>query len=120
MFKGLKAGEGELTEEVTHLFFTDNTLVLCEADEGTLLNLRCVLRCFQALSSLKINLTKSELVRLGDGGTFMRLAKVLGCKVVKLHINYYMPLGAKYKDTRMWNSILVRFERRFAEWKRNL
>lgn len=48
------------------------------------------------------------------------MAKVLGCKVGKLPIKYLgMTLEAKYKDVRMWNLILVRFERRLARWKRN-
>lgn len=31
-----------------------------------------------------------------------------------------MPLGAKYKDVRTWEPIVARFEKRLAEWKRNL
>lgn len=62
--------------------------------------------------ALKLTL---ELVRLDDGLNTSRLTEVLGCKVVKLPIKYLgMPLDAKYKDMRMWDLIVARFERRLA------
>lgn len=53
------------------------------------------------VSRLNINLTKLDLVRLGDEDDAIRLANVLGCKKVELPINYLeLPLGANYKDVR--------------------
>lgn len=60
-------------------------------------------------------MTKLELVRLGSGDDVTRLAKVLGCKKVKLSIKYLgLPLGANSKDVRMWDLIITRFGRRLA------
>lgn len=39
-------GVGDQVEEITYLFFADDTLVLREPDEGALLNLICVFLCF--------------------------------------------------------------------------
>lgn len=50
---------------------------------------------------LKINMKKSELVRISDKRDERRLVDVLGCKVVDLPIKYLgLPLGAKFKKTR--------------------
>lgn len=66
--KGLKVGEDKQMEEVTHLFFTDYTLVLCELEERIMLNLKCILLSFQVVSILNINLAKSELMSWVVGG----------------------------------------------------
>lgn len=71
--RALKLVEGTVLEnngekvEKTHLFFVDDSLIFCESDAGMLLNLWCILLCFQAVSGLKINLRKSELVGIESG-----------------------------------------------------
>lgn len=46
-----------------------------------MLHLCCVLLCFQADSGPKINLNKSELVRICDRRDENELAEVFGCEV---------------------------------------
>lgn len=41
LFRGLKLYGDEHTEEVTHLFFADYTLMFCELEEKTMLNPMC-------------------------------------------------------------------------------
>ena len=62
---GFKVGEGSQAETVSHLMFANDTLILCKADAGELDSLRDILLCFQAVSRLKINLEKSELIPVG-------------------------------------------------------
>ena len=50
---------------MSHLLFADDTLIFCDTDHDQLLLLRMVLIWFEAVSSLKINLGKSELVPVG-------------------------------------------------------
>lgn len=46
---------------------------------------------------------------------------MLGCKMVKLAIKYLgLSLRSSYKDEKTWNLVIEKFERRLAEWKRNL
>lgn len=52
--------------EVTHIFFADDTLIFCQPEKSTMLNLLCVLLCFQAVFGLNINLKESELVTPRD------------------------------------------------------
>ena len=48
-----------------HLFFADDTLVLCDANLGQILFLRLVLFWFEVVPGLKINMGRSELVLVG-------------------------------------------------------
>lgn len=66
LFRGLTVGVGECTKETTRLFLIDDTMLFCEPNEYAMLNLICVFLGFQAVLGLSINLTKSEMIRLGD------------------------------------------------------
>jgi len=78
-----------------------------------------LLLCFEAASGLRINLSKSEMVQVGEVGDVEELASILGCGVASLPIKYLgLPLGAKYKDAHMWNSIIEKMEARLAGLKR--
>jgi hypothetical protein len=52
--------------ELFHLMFTDDTLIMCDADRDQICNLGHILLCFKAISGLKVNLRKSELVTVGQ------------------------------------------------------
>jgi hypothetical protein len=67
----------------------------------------------------KICLSKSEMVPVGEVGDVEELASILGCGVASLPIKYLgLPLGAKYKDSNMWNNIFEKMEARLAGWKK--
>jgi hypothetical protein len=103
---------------VSHLLFADDTLIFCDAEEEQLLNLRCLFLCFEATSMLKINLSKSEIVPIGEVQNIDLLASIFDCWVVGLHIKYLgLPLGAHYKDNTIWNGMIETTERRLAGWK---
>jgi hypothetical protein len=83
---------------VSHLLFADDTLIFCDPNVEQFQDLRCLLLCFEAVWGLKINLSKSEIVLVGDVGDVEELASILGCGVASLPIKYLgLPLGAKYK-----------------------
>jgi len=48
---------------ISHLLFADETLILCGSDPEQLGYLKYVLLCFDVVSGLKFNLSKSEMVR---------------------------------------------------------
>ena len=78
--------------------------------------LRMILIWFEVVSSLKINLSKSELVLVGMVHRFVLLLNVLGCKQGTLPMEYLgLLLGAKFKDKTIWNPILE--TQRLAGWK---
>ena len=50
---------------ILHLLFADDKLIFCSLDPEKFLYLKCVLACFEAKTSFRINLGKSELVQIG-------------------------------------------------------
>ena len=103
---------------VSHLLFADNTLIFCKPKVEQLRNMRCLLLCFEMISGLKINLSKSNIVPLGEVGDMEGLSRILGCGVGSMPFTYLgLPLGAHYKDTTIWNIVIEKIEVKLARWK---
>ena len=98
-----------------HTRFADDTLLLCGTEESQFRSLHCLLLCFEAVSGLKVNLTKSEMIPVGGVPNAMELASIMGCRVSALPMTYLgLPLGAQFKSVHIWDEILERMERRLA------
>ena len=97
----------------------DDTILFYYASREQLLYIRMVLIFFEAITGLRVNGGKSEIVLVGDVRNLNVLARVLCCKVSSLPMIYLgMPLGTHYKDSSIWNPIIERMERRLSGWKR--
>ena len=104
--------------KISHLLFEDDTILFFDASREQLLYVRIVLIFFEAITGLKVDVGKSEIVPVGEVGNLHALARVLCCRMGNLPMNYLgMPLGAHYKDPLIWNSILEKMERRLSGWK---
>ena len=56
---------------------------------------------------------------MGNVPRIGELMEILGCKVSALPMTYlWLPLGAKFNSTSIWDPILEKMERRLAGWKR--
>ena len=92
---------------LSHLLFVDDTIIFCDANINHMLILRLVLIWFEAVSGLKVNLGKSELVVVGAVPNMDLLMAIIDCKQGFLPMKYLgLPLGAKFKDKSIWNPIL--------------
>ena len=80
-----RRGRGEC---VSHLLFTDDTILFCDAMVEQILHVRLLLLCFQAMTGLKVNVAKSEMVPIGELNNVHALAKILGCRVRALPMTY--------------------------------
>ena len=104
---------------ISHLLFTDDTMVMCDADPEQLMYLRLVMTCFEATTGLRVNLAKSEIVPVGEVVNIWVLADILCCRIGSLPMSYLgMPLGSSFKSTSIWNPIIEKMERRLAGWKK--
>ena len=70
---------------------------------------------FEAISGLRINLNKSEIIPVGRITDVDVLSMELGCKVGALPSSYLrLPLGAPHNSVTVWNGIEERFRKRLT------
>ena len=75
--------------------------------------------CFQAVAGLKVNVSKSELVPIGEVNNVHALAEILGRRIGYLPMTYHgMPFWASHKSPSIWNPILEKFHKKLAGWKK--
>ena len=100
---------------ISHLLFADDTLIFRDAASDQIQALRAVLLCFEAVSGLKVNLGKSELVPVGEVNNIASLAELLGCKIASLPMKYLgLPLGASFKAKSIWDEVVEKVEQRLS------
>ena len=111
-----RRGSGEC---VSHLLFADDTILFYNAEVEQVPHVQLLLLCFQAVTSLKVNVAKSKMVSIGEVNNVHALAEILGCRVGALPMTYLgMPLGASHKSSFIWNLILEKIERKLVGWKK--
>ena len=100
LLRGFRAADA--TPLVTNLQFADDTLIFCDASEEQIRNLKAILICFEAVSGLKINFFRSELIGVRVGEAFLyKYADLFGCKVGSFPASYLelpLCLGSAKKD----------------------
>ena len=78
-----------LPEGVSHLQYADDTIILVELDDTCIANLKFILLCFEAVSGLKINFAKSEVLVTGvDEAEALRVARLLNCSLGSFPFKY--------------------------------
>jgi hypothetical protein len=104
---------------VTHLLYADDTLIFSDAHPDQIFHLHLLFTWFEAISGLKINMLKSEMVPVGHVPNLVDLAAIMGCKIAQLPMSYLgMPLGTKFKSKSIWDPILEKMERKLSGWQR--
>ena len=103
---------------ISHLLYADDTLLFCGANKDQLKYLSWILMWYEALSGLRINLNKSEILPVGSVDNVQELAIELGCGIGSLSSSYLgLPLGANHKALGVWDTVEDRFRKRLASWK---
>jgi len=84
---------------ISHLLFTDGTLVFYKPAESNLGYLRCILLLFKVMSGLRVNLSKSALILISDVPNVHVLALFLGAELIicLIHTLVFL-LVAPYKS----------------------
>ncbi|XP_028086008.1 uncharacterized protein LOC114286986 [Camellia sinensis] len=95
LVKGAIIGSNAIN--ISHLQFTDNTIIFCEAEWSEMLTVKRILRCFEIISGLEINFHKSGVYGVGLSEECVKnFASRLNYTYQKLPLKYLgFPLGAK-------------------------
>ena len=98
-----------------HLELVFCNLQFYDAVVEQILHIWLLLLSFQAVTGLKVNVHKSEMVPIREVVDVHALVEILGCRVGTLPMSYLgMPLGASRNSPSIWNPILEKFERKLA------
>lgn len=104
------------TIEVAILQFVDHTLLMGEASLHNVLTWKCILRCFELTSGLKINFLKSCCVGMHVSDTDLRMfTSILNCKVASLPFVYLgIPIGGNPRRALLWQPVLAKMRRKLS------
>ncbi|GJX44795.1 RNA-directed DNA polymerase, eukaryota, reverse transcriptase zinc-binding domain protein [Tanacetum coccineum] len=107
---------------ILHLFFADDVLILGEWSRHNIQGIVHILQCFQKVSGLTINLTKSNLFRVGiQFADVQNLATVTGCQALNFPFTYLgLPINCNMSRCKGRDSIIEKFTRMLSKWKANL
>lgn len=64
---------------VTQLLFADKTIIFCDANTEQILYVRLLVISFEEVTSLKVNLSKSEMVPVGEVQNILGFASDMVC-----------------------------------------
>jgi hypothetical protein len=98
LLTGLLVGSRDIEGLVlSHLLFTDDTLIFRCAHSEQIHNLCCIYVCFEAVSRLRIYLANLKLFLSVEVEDVEDLAHLLGCRVASLPMKYLgLLLGASF------------------------
>ena len=83
------------------------------------MNLMCILKGFEKVSGLKVNLNKSRVYGLGvEPCAVERMARWMGCSVGELPLTYLgLPIGVCMRRESAWRPVVEKFKKRLSDWK---
>lgn len=117
LFRGVQVGMDRV--EVSHLQYADDSIFFGEWDRRNIGNLMIILKSFEAVSGLKINLNKSRFYGLGVRGSEVEvMAKYLKCRVGEIPFTYLgLPIGKSMRREGDWRVVVEKFKKRLSDWK---
>lgn len=117
-FIPLKVGKDEPVE-LSILQFADDALFIGKACIQNVIVLKCVLRCFELASGMKVNFHKSKLAGISvREDVKVRFAALLHCRVMAIPFVYLgLPIGGSPRRLSTWEPVLAKMRKRLSTWK---
>ncbi|KAD3642016.1 hypothetical protein E3N88_31240 [Mikania micrantha] len=108
---------------ISHLLFADDALIMGDWTDQNISNLRRLLRVFNMVFVLKVNLGKCNMVGINVGNSEVsKAASKLHCHVGELPFTYLgLSVGDNMNREVHWQPVVDVFRKRLSSWKaRNL
>lgn len=100
------------------LQFEDDTLLIGDGSRNNLWSIKAILRGFELVSGLRVNLSKSRFVGFNIEDDLVQAASTfLNCLVGSSKFSFLgIPVGVNHRQQEVWNPILSRLRRRLDSW----
>ncbi|WVZ82824.1 LOW QUALITY PROTEIN: hypothetical protein U9M48_030040, partial [Paspalum notatum var. saurae] len=110
---------GERSKGISHIQYADDTVILLDGSDKSVVNLKLILYCFEWLSGLKINFQKSEVYAFGvDQAEKERMANMLNCVIGTFPMKYLgIPVSDSHLSASSFMQIFEKMKRRLDPWK---
>lgn len=104
---------------ISLLQFADDTLFFGEASIRNAVTLKCILRCFELVSGLKVYFSKSRFVGIAMEEELMRqVVAILHCRTSKPPFVYLgLPIGGNLRSIGFWDPIVMKIQQRLSRRK---
>ncbi|RLN23448.1 hypothetical protein C2845_PM07G29970 [Panicum miliaceum] len=104
---------------ISHIQYADDTVIMIDGSDQSILNLKLILYCFEWLSGLKINFHKSEVFVFGaDQNEKERMANMLNCKLGTFPMKYLgIPISENRLGSLAFSGLKEKMGRRLDPWK---
>ncbi|XP_071687594.1 uncharacterized protein [Rutidosis leptorrhynchoides] len=115
LYKGVKIGNDSIP--FSHLQYAVDTIFIGEWSTRNINNTMKLLKCYEEVSGLSINIAKCSLYGIGVLSTASEtMASLLNCKNGSFPLTYLgLPVGAKMKNVMEWDLVMKKFQKRFSE-----
>nr|GEV81091.1 RNA-directed DNA polymerase, eukaryota [Tanacetum cinerariifolium] len=117
--QGIKLGGGLVN--LSHMFYADDAVFVGQWCENNITTLVHVLDCFYKVFGLRINMSKSKIIRVHvDAEKVNRAAIKLGCLVLRIPFAYLGSIvGGNMSMMHLWNETVDKVKKRLSKWKMN-
>ncbi|WOK94721.1 hypothetical protein Cni_G03426 [Canna indica] len=103
---------------VSHFMFANDLILFCKNEDSSLRNLLLLLKYFELVAGLKVNLAKSSILCLKtDQDLSNNLTLEIECQVSSFSMSYLgLPLRAGKLCRADWLQLISRFDARLGNW----
>nr|KYP51642.1 Transposon TX1 uncharacterized [Cajanus cajan] len=112
IFTGVSVGKEQVKISITQ--YADDTMFFGEASQENVIAIKGLLRCFELVSGLKVNFSKSKFSAIGiDIPLAESYAHLLNCTLLQIPFCYLgLPIGANPRKKATWEPILVKLRKK--------
>lgn len=117
-FRPLNVGKDE-SVALSLLQYADDALFFGEASLQNVIALKCILRCYEMVSGLKVNFFKSKLAGITTSDDALaRFASFLHCRPMDIPFVYLgLPVGGNPRRLSTWDPVVTKLRKRLSSWK---